>query len=250
MWPELQRDLARYLLEGDSATVSAAIEADGLTPQARLQVYRNHVMLSLRTALATTFPVVRRLVGEDFFAHLVRAFVIRHPPASSCLSDFGGALAGFIECFAPSAPLPYLADVARLEWALNQAWHSPVETALDPAALSAVDPDRLAASSLSLQPSIQLVVSAWPLEAIWRANQPERDGTGVDLAAGGCALLVWREGDDAVFHTLPAEEAGVLRSLMAGQPLQAAFAQSAAPDTLSFLLANGLATACESPAGS
>ena len=200
---------------------------DGLQPEARLRVYRNHVVISLREALRATFPVVCRLVGEDFFAGLTRAFIAAHPPQSPCLFEYGAALGDFIAGFAPASSLPYLADVARLEWAMNAAYHARIEPPIDAALLASVDPDALARSTLLLQPSLHLVTSSYPVDAIWRANQADRDGAGVDLAAGGCRLLVWRRGDDAVFQTLDAAAATFIGAALAGQTLASSLDQAA-----------------------
>jgi hypothetical protein len=241
---ELQQEFRRHLLGEQTRSLSAAVLADGMSSEARLQIYRNHVRLSLREALRTTFPVVQRLVGEEFFAGLARQFVAAHPPSSPCLSEFGDRFPDFIAAFPAAAALPYLADVARLEWALNVAWHSGMEPALEAAALAALDPEALAGSTLQLQPSLRLLSSAWPVAAIWRANQTGKDGSGVDLSAGGGDLLVWRqrgdEVDDAVFQPIAPEAAAFIRTLLAGGDLPAALALAGTAEALGLLLANRL----------
>lgn len=224
---DLQHDFRCLLLGEHPPALAAAIMGDGLQPEARLRVYRNHVVLSLREALRATFPVVCRLVGEDFFAGLTRAFIAAHPPQSPCLFEYGAALGDFIAGFAPASSLPYLADVARLEWAMNAAYHAMIEPPIDPALLASADPDSLARSTLLLQPSLHLVTSSYPVDAIWRANQGDRDGAGVDLGAGGCRLLVWRQGDDAVFQPLDATVATFVGAALAGQTLASGLEQAA-----------------------
>jgi hypothetical protein len=224
---DLQHDFRRLLLGEHPPALAAAVMGDGLSPEARLRVYRNHVVISLREALRATFPVVCRLVGDDFFAGMARAFTAAHPPVSPCLFEYGAALGDFIEVFAPASSLPYLADVARLEWTMNAAYHAKSEPPIDPAILASADPDALARSTLLLQPSLHLVISPYPVDAIWRANQPDRDGAGVDLGAGGCRLLVWRQGDDAVFQPLDAAVATFVGAALAGQTLASSLEQAA-----------------------
>src|SRR4030067_705372 len=84
------------------------------------QVYRNNVFLSLTGALAAVYPVVRRLVGEGFFDYLADSFIRAHRPGSGNLHDFGVELAEFLAGFPACAPHPYLADVARPEWAYHR----------------------------------------------------------------------------------------------------------------------------------
>ena len=90
----------------------------------RFAVHRNTVAASLIEALQARFPVVQRLVGEDFFRAMARAFVALEPPSSPLLFLYGESFAAFIARFTPAAPLPYLADVARLEYARGLAYHA------------------------------------------------------------------------------------------------------------------------------
>lgn len=251
--PELQHAMRRTVLGAPDDILPAAVLGDGLEPTARLRLYGNHVMTSLSGALGATFPVVRRLVGADFFAGLARAFVSRHPPVSPCLFEYGGELADFIAAYAPAATLPYLADVARLEWAMNHAYHGEVEPPLDASALAALAPDTLAAVRFRLQPATHVVQSIWPIDAIWRANQAESDGGGVVLGEGGRTVLVWRQGDDAVFRRLDPAMAVFVAALADGATLSGAADQAIVRGgefdlaaALQLLLGHGLVTGLRS----
>ena len=93
--------------------------------EARFAIHRNTVFVGLIETLRSTFPVIGRLVGEDFFRAAARAFAADHPPKSPVLAEYGEGFAGFLEEFEPARELPYLADVARLEWLRNLAFHAP-----------------------------------------------------------------------------------------------------------------------------
>ena len=94
-------------------------------------------------------------------------------------------------------------DVAHLEWALHVALHAEDVESLDPACLRRLPEDELPQVMLRLDPSLVLLSSRWPIDRIFRVNQPEADpGTVVNLAAGGVHLEVRRIGHDAVFRAL------------------------------------------------
>ena len=226
--PELQHAMRRTLLGAPDDILPATVRGDGLEPAARLRLYGNHVMTSLSEALAATFPVVRRLVGAEFFAGMARTFVSRHPPASPCLFEYGGELPEFIAVYAPAAPLPYLADVARLEWAMNHAYHGEVEPPLEASTLAALAPETLATVRFRLQPASHVIHSDWPIDSIWRANQSDGDGSGVVPGAGARTVLVWRQGDDAVFRRLDHVMAGFVAALADGATLAGAADQAIA----------------------
>ena len=192
---ELQTGFRAALLEGDEHGLSDAIRADGIRATARLAVYRHHVFTTLTAALQSTYPVVTQLVDPRFFGYAAHAYIRVHPPAGPCLFEYGAGMPDFLERFEPCRHLAYLPDVARLEWAMSCALHATDATTIEPAAL-------LAGAEVRLHPSVTLLSSVWPVDAIWRVNQPEADDASVDLATGGVCLQVWRAGDDVVFRTL------------------------------------------------
>lgn len=161
----------------------AAVLAGGETPAGltardpaqvarRFAVYRNNVAASLVDALATRFPVVQRIVGEAFFRATARAFVAENPPRSPVLTVYGDAFPDFLAAFPPSARLPYLADVARLEAARTHAYHAADAEPLAPDALAAMAERDPAAWGLALHPALRIVASPHPIVSLWAMNQP------------------------------------------------------------------------------
>jgi hypothetical protein len=192
---ELQAGFRAAMLDGDERAAAAIVLDDGLGASARLAVYRHHVLTSLTATLESTYPVVARLVDRRFFRYAADQYIRRHPPTGPCLFEYGAALGEFLASFAPSRHLAYLSDVARLEWAMNAALYAPDTASLEPETLR---PD----SAVALHPSVTLLQSPWPIDAIWRANQPDADADPVDLDAGAVRLQVWRADDEVVFRPL------------------------------------------------
>ena len=152
----------------------------------REQIYRNNLFISLTGALADVYPVVQRLVGEKFFAQLARRYIRAYPSRSGNLHDFGSAFARFTLGVEDLKSLPYLPDVAALEWACHEAFHAAEAAPLDFSRLT--DPENAKAP---LHPAARLVASRYPILAIWEANHAEEPGL-VDLDAGADWLVVLR----------------------------------------------------------
>jgi hypothetical protein len=239
---DLQRAIRAALLGDDGRAAAAAVADDDVGAEARLRIYRHHVFTTLTAVLRAAFPVVCRLVDERFFGYAADQYIRMHPPVGPCLFEYGETFPEFLEDFAPCRPLPYLADVARLEWAMQRALHAPDTTALTPDGLRAVAPEAAGDLVFRLDPSVSLLTSPWPVDAIWRANQPEASGEGatVDLRAGGAALEVRRRGDDVGFRALEPAEFDFRRVLLDGGRLAAATARALAVDP-GFDLARALA---------
>src|SRR5262244_3431715 len=164
---ELQMRFRRAVLGGDTGEIVAAIQGDGLDPAARVGIYRHHAFATLGDALQSTFPVVCRLVDRRFFAYAAHEYLREHPPHSRCLVEYGADFADFLANFEPCKALPYLADVARFEWALNIAASVREAAPLPLQALAEVPTNKAAYLVLRLQPSLSYVISPWPIDAIW-----------------------------------------------------------------------------------
>ncbi|HYR65243.1 MAG TPA: DNA-binding domain-containing protein [Reyranella sp.] len=229
---DLQAAFAAHLAGAARADLLAVVTGDTIPAAARLAVYRHHVFDSLGTALAATFPTVQALVGADFFRRLARDFIALSPPAQPVLAEYGAGLPAFIAGYEPASGLPYLADIARLDWALNLAFHAPAGHRLAAADLSAIAIERLPSMSLALAAGAALLRSRYPLDRIWQASQPGAAGGTVDLNSGGADLLILRRPDDATFVSLAAGETAFIARLAEAKSLEVAAAAALQIDPL------------------
>lgn len=214
------------LLRGDASHEVATLlrSSRGLVAGRRLQVYRNNLYASLGSALAAVYPVVARLVGETYFRQLARAYVARHPSTSGNLHAFGDRLPAFLRAQASLGALPYLADVAALEWASHEVYHESDGTDFDMAPFAQVPPVAQPRIRLHLQLATRFVASPYPVLAIWTANQSHDDEgvTPVALDEGGVRLLVARAGFEVEYRVLGRAEDRWLRALAEGRTLAVA----------------------------
>ena len=217
---ELQAAFLRAMFGPDEPELLEAIAGDGLLPAARLQIYRHHVLTSLTDVLQATFPVVCRLVDERFFRYAADAYMRQYPPEAPCLFEYGAYFPAFLAAFPACRHLEYLADVARLEWALNTALHAEVRVPLDPAELGGLAPHNVAQLTFQFDPSVTLLDSPWPIDQIWRVNQTD-DGVyaPMDLNAGEVSLEIRRWEDDVGFRRLDHASYTFRTTLAAGHSL-------------------------------
>lgn len=172
---------------------------NGSDPARRFAVYRNNVAVALTQALADTFPVVKQLVGDEFFEAMAAVYWREQPPRSPVLARWGDGFADWLAGFAPAHSLPYLPDMARLELARVAAWQSADAQALPATALQArlADAGALPQSRMALHPSCRVLRSAFDVHALWAAHQHDGDWPAIDLDRP-CAVLVLRDPADAV----------------------------------------------------
>ncbi len=222
MLRDLQTRFAAALLD-EHPDMAGRVRAGRFPAAQHFQVYRNNLVESLTGALRAVYPVTEKLVGDGFFRYAAHEYLRAHRPRSGNLHDFGDAFADFLAGFVPAAELPYLPDVARLEWAWHLAFHAADAPAFDFARLGAVPAEQHETLRFVLHPSAHLLASEFPVVRIFEINQEGYDGdTHVDLAEGGVRALVIRRELTVYVEPLAAGEAALLSALAEEQPLGAA----------------------------
>jgi hypothetical protein len=237
-----QTAFAQALLDPGQACPNGLSTWNGSDPEIRFAVYRNNVAVSLVDALADTFPIVQELVGEAFFRAMARVFVQSSPPRSRIMAYYGSSFADFVAAFPPAGPVPYLADVARLEMSRVQAYHAADLAAINPPTLLAALADRqlLLSLRLVLHPSAHVIESPFAIFSLWAAHQGALSISSVDPAVAQTAL-VFRNGLDVATLELTAGAGRFVKALQAGQTVVAA-AGAASGGGYPFDLTDTLAT--------
>ncbi len=129
------------------------------------------MVAGLIDVLEDTFPVVRRIVGDEFFSAMARVYVMANPPRSPVLLKYGATFPAFLRTFEPAQELPYLPDVAAIEFAWLKAYYAPDQQPLDRHAFLAVREASAPQLRLVLHPSAEVLRSAFPATTIWHANR-------------------------------------------------------------------------------
>ena len=239
--PELQGRFYDGIIHAGAAEdrlLECLVEA-GDTGRQRIAAYRRSIFGNLVGALLATYPVLARIVGLPFFRHAARAYLRAEPSASGDLNEYGGGFADFIAAWPPAAELPYLADVARLEWSVQEVYYA-AEAVPDLSALTACRPEQWPRLRFALAHAAARLDSRWPLADIWRVNADGYAGDmTVDFGRGSRLLILRRDGRVQV-ESLEDGEAVFLDALAAADRLETAAASALAADQ-AFDLAAALA---------
>jgi len=227
MFTALQHDFAAALFDPDRKVPDGISGYEPSACEARFNIYRNNVTVSLLDALAARFSATQRIVGEDFFKSMARVFIAGHPPASPLMMFYGDEFPDFISSFAPAAEIPYLADVARLEAAQTRAYHAEDRDPLDPLLLQTISADDLGSVRFKLHPSLEIISSPHPIVTIWGMNAGVVPLDEITEWPAQDALIV-RPYLDVDTRLLPPGGATFLRSLRQGKPLAHAADEAAA----------------------
>ena len=221
---------SREMIDKDNQLLSEVM-AGKLTPEARLGVYRHNVFSNLSNALAALYPVIQRIVGEAFFTEATHHFIAAHPSPSGDLNQYGAAFADFLASYPHASELPYLPDVARLEWRWHLAFHAADAEPLALTVFQTIPQDAWGATKFSLAPSVSMLTSAYPLLQIWLVNQPEfNDDWEINWDIVDAYFLIGRQENDVIIRELNAAQFSFLGALRAKATLEHAVDRAVAFD--------------------
>lgn len=178
-----QSEFAAALLDPTRSAPSGLLGPDGRQSARRFSVYRNNVIVGLIDALRGNYPAICRLVGEEFFLAMAKVYVKQHPPESPVLLSYGAGFAEFLESFEPVMDLPYLPDVARMEYAWVESYHAEETDSLSVSTLESIASEDLPRLRFHFHPSARLISSPYPALTIWRMNLGDIEPAEITLAA-------------------------------------------------------------------
>ncbi len=216
--------------DANGAQLAALVRGDrGLPPADRLAVYANAYFARLHACLRGDFGALERALGADAFHDLVKTYLMIHPPTRPSLRHAGAHLAEhlatepFAEIFARRCP--YAADLARLEWAMTEAFDAEDAPVATLEQLASAAPEAWADLRFAVAPSLSLLTCAWPVHTV----RERFDREGVEAAWDEAPLLsaepthlrVWRHDERVRYQAVAGLELEALGAARAGEPFAA-----------------------------
>jgi hypothetical protein len=241
MLREMQEAFRAGIFGPDATAACRHIAPDRIPPDRRLAIYRSNTLISLTNSLMAAFPAVYRALGDHAFRIAAVRYIRRRPPQVPQLLAYGDGFPEFLTGFEPARPIAFLPDLARLEWARQEALFAPEAEPLAPASLQAVPAEAYPGLRFSPHPSARMVRSAFPVQTIWQAAQAP-DGAApapAEIAGEAETVLLVRPQMALAAHRLSPGDAALVEAFAAGRSLAEA-AEAAAEAEADFDLQQAL----------
>ncbi|MTI08764.1 HvfC/BufC N-terminal domain-containing protein [Curvivirga aplysinae] len=162
MLHEFQSGFKTAILENQPTSMSEFLQDE--SHLARMSIYRNNIFVSLMNVLIAAFPKTSTLVGADNFQVLAKKFVEKRPPDEAQLSEYGSKFPDFLTSWEQVvADIPYLPDLARLDWGCQEAYFAQNYDPIDPSLFAQMSPEDLFDTKLDISPSVRLLKSDYPV---------------------------------------------------------------------------------------
>jgi hypothetical protein len=211
-----QQSFGKALLNASCPVPEGVIGPDGKPSVRRFNVYRNNVVAGQISTLADAYPATVKLVGETYFRAMARDYVMTHSPATPMMFDYGADFPQFIDASPSAGELPYLGDVARIERAWVEAYHSPESTPLSADHLRDALTGDLHLLSLQFHPSTRILRSRFPALSIWEMNTGSKTERTIYVDDGPEDALMVRPHADVYVYHLPQGSAVFFEALAQG----------------------------------
>ena len=203
---KLQQDFASHIFDKDDQKIIDELPYSKQEALARLNIYRNNVIGNFEGVLASTFEVVKKIVGEKYFEKLVETYAVKHPSQSGNLDFYGQYFPAFIKKKLKEHKLLYLEDVAKLEWLYHQSYFEKDAKALfDVEKFKKIAPEKYKDLSFKLHPTSLLFSSKFPVFTIWKNNIEDKKKR-IKIADNAEMILIERVGGKSMITKLTEEE--------------------------------------------
>lgn len=175
-WYDLQTDFIKSLKQPDMPVPENIGKTNNKPSVKRFNVYRNNSAVAISEALQAGFPVVSQLVGDEFFNGMASVYMQTNLPETPVMINYGENFPDFVADFEPAKPIPYLGDIARLEWYWTKAYNAADVISVGIEKLAEIPQDQMSDIKLKLHPSLQIIKSEWPVLSIWSAHNEQNTG--------------------------------------------------------------------------
>ena len=222
---ELQTNFIRDCLSGqltpENTLMANDLDTQLISAQGLMSIYQNSAIANITNSLSLSYPVIEKLVGNDFFRVMCKQYIVNHWPTSGNMDDYGESFSLFLAKFEQAKHLTYLEDVAQLEWLFHQSSLANDSRHFDWTNLEKVtSSDTL---TFLLSPSVSIMCSTMPVDKIWLMNQikaPEN----IELSLDGDSdtfIVLFRQGLKTEMMTVVASEFAFLQSIENGHDFEA-----------------------------
>ncbi|MFT6898560.1 MAG: hypothetical protein ACJA13_002982 [Paraglaciecola sp.] len=177
---EIQRQFYHSILsspigEQSNSELDCLIKTAGqLSPQQRIDIYRNTGISSRIKALQQIYPACELILGKRTFNRIAYEYAINTPSISNDLNTYGEMFASMLDKTVQThnelAEFSYLCDLGKLEWLWHKVYYQENDNQFDfdVFAVHSQKPDEII---LTLSHSVELMVTHHPIHFIWQQHR-------------------------------------------------------------------------------
>ena len=211
----------------------------------RLSIYANAYYARLIECLGDSYPVLKRILGDETFNGFAFDYLQRYPSRSYTLSHLGEYFSQYLDETRPDASdadspdgdhalgwPDFLIDLAKLEWTIAQVFDGPGiegKETLKAGQLQDINAHQWPMVRLHTVPCLHLLSTRFPLNEFYRATRRASEGDNISFPPPMDSYMAVTRRDYVVrHHELSHAQYVLLSALSEGGTLGGAIDQAAA----------------------
>ncbi|WP_445946046.1 HvfC/BufC family peptide modification chaperone [Shewanella sp.] len=224
----LQQQFMDYLLSADPNSPTASepavtafqariVNQHGISADVRMQIYANAYRMRLKETMETDHQMLGLYLGDELFDKLALEYTQAHPSRFRSLREFCDALPDFLQQDAFFGQYPILADLARFERRLLNAFDAADSQRSSFAELQGIAPEHWPSCRLRFHPSVQIFICNSNAVESWQALKQAKTPPTPEYQSRR-AWLLWRgTGRLTEFISLTEEQLLLLQGFIRGE---------------------------------
>lgn len=213
----IQWDFQECLLRGAGGIHEHVVGTDRVPAEVRLAIYSNAYASRLIDALEASYPATAKLLGDKDFQELATEYVAHHDSRFFSIRYYGHALPHFLSNSPRYRPVPFLADLARWEWTMNDVFDAADAEPLEVKALAYKSPGDWASMRFTFHPSLRSLTLHWNAAQVWKALVNDMDRPRASVSREATTWLLWRQHLREYFRPLTRLEEHALVAARSGE---------------------------------
>lgn len=199
---QLQTAFQSYLIDSEkgSAFAESIIDDAKVGVQKRLNIYFDAYRYRIIEALASAYPKLKLLVGDDLFEQIARSYIAEYPSTYQNIRWYGSHMRLHLLDYLPEHPIT--AEMAAFEWALSSSFDAEDAPELTLQDLAEIPPEDWAALRFKFQPAIQVIRLRWNIIPIWNALNIEETPPALVQDSSYTSWLIWRKDLNPQFRSM------------------------------------------------
>jgi hypothetical protein len=213
----LENDFQSFLLTGSAEIEKRVVGTQRVPIATRLAIYGDGYRSRLIETLESHYPALLALIGAESFESLGRAYVQAHDSSFASIRFYGGELDALLAVLPDYASQPWLAELARFEWAMNAVFDAADAPSIGVQALGQVAPENWATLGFDVHPAVRRLDLAWNAPALWRALTDEEPHPAPTSHEHPVPWLLWRKDLQIFYRPLTVLEGEALEAVRQGR---------------------------------
>jgi len=219
-------------LTSENTLMANEVDSQSISAQGLMGIYQHSAIANTINTLSLSYPVIEKLVGQDFFKAMCREYILKNWPESGNMDDYGQSFSQFLAEYEQAKQLSYLEDVARLEWLFHQSALADDSYNFDWSTLAKVAEADILKLNFLLSPSVKIIHCDVPVDKIWQMNQPNaQEDKALTIEVGNKTFIVlFRQGLKTEMMAIVESEFVLLQSFEAGRRFEVAIERAKVVD--------------------